>query len=373
MLDLEKLLEPISVDEKCGQYLKYEHIYDQIREHRREDDPRLTQGIWQTEPKKANWAEVKRLCEDVLITRSKDLQIAVWLLEALGETGGFHGLHQGLLLLHTLGERFWDNVHPQLDRKNGDAAARMAPIYFLAEKFPERILHFPLTSPANGMYGIFRLSDWIAVRHNIHTKNTKGLTLNDLAKSVADTPLEFFQQLGADCTNTLESLKKFGDLLDQLQKNESPSFNTFYTRLQDIQRINAKNLQDKATILQVETARRKKIQEERAAKAGEEMDTLDITATAHEAAAPREATVDQAYEALGDIAAFLERKQPQSPASMLLKIASFIGKKTFRELMEVNMQNGATVIGTISELYKILKMPENSAEIPFQPPTPPQM
>ncbi|MDR2268333.1 MAG: type VI secretion system ImpA family N-terminal domain-containing protein, partial [Holosporaceae bacterium] len=126
MLNMEKILHPISEDDKCGQYLKYEHVYDQIREHRREDDPQLTQGIWQTEPKKANWEEVKAICEDILINRSKDLQVAIWLLEALSEMHGFSGLNHGLLLLHALCEKFWAEIHPQHTPESG-VIARMAP------------------------------------------------------------------------------------------------------------------------------------------------------------------------------------------------------------------------------------------------------
>jgi flagellin-specific chaperone FliS len=66
-------------------------------------------------------------------------------------------------------------------------------------------------------------------------------------------------------------------------------------------------------------------------------------------------TLEEAYRLLGEISAFLEMEQPQSPASTLIKIATSIGKKTFQELMEINMQNGSTVMSTISELYKILK------------------
>jgi type VI secretion system protein ImpA len=369
---MEKILQPISEDDKCGQYLKYEYVYDQIREHRREDDPQLTQGIWQTEPKKANWEEVKAICEDMLINRSKDLQVAIWLLEALCEMHGFSGLNHGLLALHALCEKFWDEIHPQQSSESS-VATRMAPLYFFAEKFPERILRIPLTAPSNGIDGTFRLADWITVRHNIHTKNTKGLGLKELAKSVAASPLQFFQQLEIDCANAHENLKKFDELLNNIQKNDSPSFNVFYNQFDDIKRINAKNLRDKMALQQAEEEKKRVIHEKKHIHTPEGMDILDVTAIEN-TAQPREATVEQAYEALHDIAIFLEQKQPQSPASMLLKIVSAIGKKTFQELMEVNMQNGATVISTISDLYKILKMPpDGGAGVPFQLPKPPPM
>lgn len=63
-----------------------------VRESRRQDDPRLTQGEWETELKTAQWPEVRRLCENILQNRSKDLQIAGWYMEALTMLHGFQGL-----------------------------------------------------------------------------------------------------------------------------------------------------------------------------------------------------------------------------------------------------------------------------------------
>ena len=67
----------------------------------------------------------------------------------------------------------------------------------------------------------------------------------------------------------------------------------------------------------------------------------------------KEPTINQAYDAMAEIADFLEKKQPQSPASTLLRVASRIGKKSFQELLELNMQSGVSVLNTISELYRI--------------------
>ncbi|MDR1561124.1 MAG: type VI secretion system ImpA family N-terminal domain-containing protein, partial [Holosporaceae bacterium] len=143
---ISKFLVPISLDNECGEYLKYDYIYDQIKEHRREDDSRLSQGVWQIEPKKANWEEVKRICSELLITKTKDLQIAMWLLEAMTVLDGFQGLNQGILLISLLCERFWDNIYPQIDLENKSVSHRFPPFYFFADKIPERIVMIPLVA-----------------------------------------------------------------------------------------------------------------------------------------------------------------------------------------------------------------------------------
>src|SRR5215468_7816202 len=107
-MDLETLLAPIATEYPAGESLRYEGTYDRIQEARREDDPNLAQGVWKTRLKKADWGEVRDMCLEALETRSKDLQLAVWLLEAWLRLHGFAGVKEGVKLLMGLCEGFWD-------------------------------------------------------------------------------------------------------------------------------------------------------------------------------------------------------------------------------------------------------------------------
>src|SRR5947209_7521135 len=96
----EDLLTPIPGDNPSGAYLRHDTkllIYDQIKEARRQDDE-LEQGDWQHERKVANFALEGKLAQEALATRTKDLQLAAWLTEALLHSDGFGGLQQGLKL-----------------------------------------------------------------------------------------------------------------------------------------------------------------------------------------------------------------------------------------------------------------------------------
>src|SRR5690606_7222754 len=70
-----------------------------------------------------------KLATEVLAKRSKDLQVAAWLTEALVRREGFSGLRQGLELLHGLMEKFWDHVYPEID--DGDLELRAAPLQWV--------------------------------------------------------------------------------------------------------------------------------------------------------------------------------------------------------------------------------------------------
>src|SRR5579885_821750 len=98
MIEVQKLIQPVSPESPAGESLRYSQVYDSIKSARREDD-NLPQGIWQTKLKKADWEEVRSICLDALEHRSKDLQIGAWLLEACIHLDGFAGISDGLRVL----------------------------------------------------------------------------------------------------------------------------------------------------------------------------------------------------------------------------------------------------------------------------------
>ena len=93
----EDILEPIAGENPSGVDIRYDSkllLYDKIQEARRQDDD-LAQGEWQHERKVADFALVINLTQEGLATKSKDLQLAAWLAEALLHTEGFSGLRHG--------------------------------------------------------------------------------------------------------------------------------------------------------------------------------------------------------------------------------------------------------------------------------------
>src|SRR5260370_11776609 len=113
-IDIEGLLNPIAGPRPAGDSLRYEGTYDRIQEARRADDPSLSQGIYKTRLKRADWEADASICIEALQSRSKDLQIAGWLLEAWLNLYGFAGVGAGLKLLTGLCAHFWDDLYPSL-------------------------------------------------------------------------------------------------------------------------------------------------------------------------------------------------------------------------------------------------------------------
>jgi type VI secretion system protein ImpA len=162
-VDIEALLAPITADQPAGVSLRYEDTYDQIKEARRADDPSLPQGVWETELKRADWRAVNDLCVAALATRSKDLQIAAWLLEAWIHLHGLSGVQRGVTLLAELCRRFWPTLYPELQGRDG--TARTAPVQWINEHAVLALKHIPITQPGSHEVPACTWLDWENALH----------------------------------------------------------------------------------------------------------------------------------------------------------------------------------------------------------------
>jgi type VI secretion system protein ImpA len=143
-VDVNALLTPIAGENPAGKDLRYSKEYDEIKEARREKE---TFGIGDQghEVKRADWNKVIKLCTDALFSKTKDLQIAVWLTEALVRTDGFEGLSVGLCVICGMMGTFWDHIYPPIE--DNDLEFRSGPLEFMNEKLSFSIRQIPLTDP----------------------------------------------------------------------------------------------------------------------------------------------------------------------------------------------------------------------------------
>ena len=138
-IDLEALVAPATGGSPAGPDLRYQPIYDEIKAARR-----------QTDADPVDLAPWKRVLDLVLrsLTRSKDLQLAVWLLEALTKLDGYAGASTGLTVVRRLLAERWDTLYPELDPEDADPAAfRLSLINWLNDKYPLILKAAPLTAP----------------------------------------------------------------------------------------------------------------------------------------------------------------------------------------------------------------------------------
>ena len=88
---IDDILQPIDPIAPAGEYLRYDPLYDRIAQARYTEDASLPQGVWQRPTQQADWRLVVELCTEALTQRSKDLQIAIWLMEGWLHLEGLAG------------------------------------------------------------------------------------------------------------------------------------------------------------------------------------------------------------------------------------------------------------------------------------------
>jgi type VI secretion system protein ImpA len=98
------------------------------------------------------WRTLRDISLDVLTSKTKDLEIAAWLTEALVRSHGLSGLAAGSRLIAGLAERYWDVVYPLPDEYGLET--RVAPISGLNGRGGGG----SLTAPIFGLV-LFTLSD----------------------------------------------------------------------------------------------------------------------------------------------------------------------------------------------------------------------
>ncbi len=142
-INIEAITAPIAGKNPAGENLRYSPVYDEIKEARREDD-KLDQGEWKHDIKNADWEKVIKLSVDALTNKTKDLQIAAWLIESLTKTNGFEGFIAGLNIINSFLKDCWEQLYPEIE--DGDLDYRSGPLEFINEKLPFSIKQIPITN-----------------------------------------------------------------------------------------------------------------------------------------------------------------------------------------------------------------------------------
>lgn len=324
----DDLLTPIAGDVPSGANLRYDPVFDKLKEARREEDD-APQGDWQRERKVADYKLVVKLASETLASRTKDLQLAAWLTEALLHQEGFSGLRQGLDLLRGLIENFWDTLYPESE--DGDLELRAAPVEWVGTRLDDAVRKTPITRGGLSFYkykesrAVGYEADAAASEQKQQARRTAiadgKTTGEDFDKDSAGTATAQYEAWVAALDGCLASIEALGALCEQRFGNYAPGFSQLRTALEEVRHITNQILQKRLE------------QEGRLPAAEPEPEPEPVAdyaadAPAGTAAAParkRAAVVglepqdlDDATVRLSAIARFLRQQDPYSPGPYLL-------------------------------------------------------
>jgi type VI secretion system protein ImpA len=327
----DDLLNPIPGPNPCGDSLRYAPVFDKIKEARREDDD-APQGEWRRERKTADWPQVIKFAGEALANKSKDLQLAVWLAEALLKKEGFSGLRASLGLIQKLIEEFWEGLYPELE--DGDAELRAVPLEWLGGRLDQALRSAPITH--NGLNWFkYKESRSVGYEADADTESkvevrtaaiAEGkLTGEEWDAAFAATSKTYYVALEADLDGILECLESLRTLCEDKFGDASPSFSPLRTTTEEIRHTVHGLLQKKRELEPDEPA-------EAAGEgwSGTEAEVAEEEATLLEQAAPVRPRArkgaqsaepidrEDAYQRIVAVAQFLRREDPYSPAPYLL-------------------------------------------------------
>jgi type VI secretion system protein ImpA len=222
MLNMEKLLAPVSEGRPCGEDLAFSREIDDIVRARQADDPSIEQGAWVTELKEADWKFVAKQCAQLIEKRSKDLQLAVWLAEAEARTGGLGGLADSLVLIAALCDRYWDGLYPLPDEDGHER--RIGNLSWMAARIAPLLREIPLTEGEHG----YALRDFDVARMH------GGEELTRLETAKTRSAPAFFEALLRDCEHCAGALERIEHSVDQRLGSDGPSFTAAKSGLQSV-------------------------------------------------------------------------------------------------------------------------------------------
>ena len=324
----DDLLNPIEGANPSGANLRYDPVYDKIKEARREET-QPPPGMTEQDRKVSDNPQVIKLTTDLLTNKTKDLQLAAWLTEAWLKQRGFGGLKDGLALCCGLVDKFWDTLYPEIDE--GDAESRGAPLGFLGVKLDIPIKLVPVVEKAK--YGLLDHKQSRDVGYEDQVKGDESkkkraqlvkegkLTPELFDKAFEETPKKFYAQAEKDLDACLENLTRLKKSCDEKFGNEGPAFGPLQSALDASRHLIHGFLQKKR---------------EKEPDPVEEVPAAEAALGAEGAGGPAVAgpvrtgvliSVDgsseppdriDAIKKIAEAAAFLRRREPQSPASYLM-------------------------------------------------------
>lgn len=253
-VDIALLVAPLDGDSPTGTDLMFDPLYDQMKEAVRGGG----RSQLEADAREPDWRVLQRLTVDALTSRTKDLQIAAWLTEALARLEGFAGLRDGLIVIRELHERFWDGLHPQVE--DGDLGVRAARLSYLndasegggREALGAAIQRIPLTH-GDAAYGLFdyaesretdNLSRQSAEKYQAALEAGR-LTGEHFDRAVASGRRAFYEVLFADAQAALDECDRLQAVVVRQYGKDAPSLLNVHRAIEDCRDLVGKILEEK--------------------------------------------------------------------------------------------------------------------------------
>lgn len=240
----DDLLNPIAGASPAGADLRYDPLYDKIKEARREEEL-IPSGGYDRPRKVADWPLVIKLASEAIATKSKDLQLAAWLTEAMLRKEGYAGLAGGLTAIRGILSQYWDGLFPEIE--DGDLELRVTPLDWLGGRLDFVIKSVPINK---GGHSFWHMKDGAGIPSEKDAEEDKekaearkqaieeGKVPKDVfEKAFEGTPKVFLRQVSGDISGALAAVDALDEVCQEKFGDAGPSFRGMRESLGEVQHV----------------------------------------------------------------------------------------------------------------------------------------
>jgi type VI secretion system protein ImpA len=247
----DDLLNPIPGDNPSGASLRYDRISDQIKEARTEGEASILGNL--ASPKRADFKLVVKLAGEALANRSKDLQLAAWLIEAYVRLEGIGIIEPCLKLMLELQQQFWETLYPEIEE--GDPGMRAVPIEWSSNRLAELLHEAPITKDGLSFYQ-YRESRAVGYEADTESSDSKRearemaiadgkITGEEFDKSFAATPKSWYSAMDEAIRAASEALGSLKIYCEEKYGDDGPAFGKLHDALEEVGRVVGSLLNEK--------------------------------------------------------------------------------------------------------------------------------
>ncbi len=356
VLEFEKLLAPlgengVGVDLRIADVDSYYQIKDTRSNLRNTERKSLELGE-SLESINSTWKPLLELCNQALCTKTKDIEITAWLIEALVRLHGFSGLRDGFKLLRELIAAFWPDIYPTEDEEG--IASKLVSIVGLSGINNPGTLIMPIHSVpivvANGQnYATWQYQQAIelATVTDAEARNKRiengAVVLEDIQEKAKAAGHEYFAKLTQELQECQEAFTALTTLLAEKCGDAEPELGNIRRALNDCETAIAALVK----VLPQEST---------------EAESTDINQDSFGAdirdLQGSVADKQQIFARLQEFADFFRRTEPHSPLSYLIEQVIRWGNLELPELMQELMRD-PNALSDYNRLVGIVPKPQN--------------
>ncbi len=336
-INIAATLLPIAGSNPAGVDLRADvsptSLYYQIKDARnlaRTAERQQMQGTVNQAPDEG-WQKVFVLASDILATKSKDLEICAWYIEALLRKFGFAGLRDGFKLARELCEKYWDQLYPLVE--GDDLSSKLFPFTGLNGDDSDGALIMPITNvlltqgKTVGPFAQWHYKQALEISHvtNVDKQakriSSGGVALKDIQLAVTETAPEFFRILYADLQAARSEFDQLTHCLDEKCGADSPPSSKIRATLSECL-DSVKFLAGPALTTALQ------------ASDNVNLDGAEQVGSADQLQPTNIMTRDKAFDVLESISSYFKEAEPHSPVSYLIQKAIRWGRLPLPELWE---------------------------------------